>query len=113
MSAITVTDLLKLLHLGLCLAICLRVMFFRRPGTTYRWGASLLAYLIVLAAAWAALGGLLNIFTPLPAPSLGDLFLLVVLTLVIYSCRGNVMRMFYSGHDDQTEHPICRIIGGC
>lgn len=113
MSAITITELLKLLHLALCLAICLRVLFFRRPGTTYRRGASLLAYLIVLASAQAALVSLITLFTPLPAPSLGDLFLLTVLTLVVYACRGNVMQMFKPASRDEVPHPICRIIGGC
>lgn len=88
----------------ICAAICLRVFFFRRAGSVYRPLASLIAYLIIIAAGAVPLRALMN---DLPAPSLADIGLHLVLCLAIFAARGNVVELF---HTSVAENCIYRII---
>lgn len=95
---------LSLLYTVICLAICLRVIFYRRSTSTYRPIASALAYLIVLASGAAALR---TILCHGYEPGLEDIVMHAVLLMALLSSRGNVTEVF---HTREAENLIYRLI---
>lgn len=69
-----------------CVAICARLLMFRREGARHRAWACWLAYALILASAWAGLEGAMGRATVGPGALVINLFLCVA----VYRSRGNV-----------------------
>lgn len=69
-----------------CVAICARLLMFRRDGARHRPWACWLAYALILASAWAGLEG----FTGRAAVGPGALVINLFLCIAVFRSRGNV-----------------------
>lgn len=88
-----------------CSAICLRLIFFRRDGATYRPLAGAIAYIIIIAAATVPLRALLG---TAPAPGYADIVLHLVLALAIFAARGNIVELFHTSAAENCIHRFIR-----
>lgn len=70
-----------------CLAICVRIVTFRRQDSRYRVGVSLAAYALAASTGCEALSALLGLY---PANSPFMLLILLVLCVLVFRARGNV-----------------------
>lgn len=80
-------DPIALLTALVCAAICARLVAFRRDGARYRFGVSLLAYLLAASSGCQALAVLLGVYLE-HSPFV--LMILLVLCALVYRARGNV-----------------------
>lgn len=69
-----------------CVAICARLLMFRRDGARHRPWACWLAYALILACAWAGLEGLMGRAVVGPGALVINLFLCAA----VFRSRGNV-----------------------
>ena len=80
-------DPLTMMTAAVCMAICVRIVAFRRAGYRYRIGVSVLAYLLAVSSGCQALAAVLGLYT---ANSPFMLLILLVLCALVYRARGNV-----------------------
>lgn len=92
---------LTLLDAAICTALCLRLVFYRRRGAQFRPVASLVAYLITIAAGAVPLLALLD---RLPPPGPATVFLHFVLLVALLVARGNVVEIFHTSEYDNCIH---------
>lgn len=90
-----------------CGLICLRVIFYRRRGSTHRPIASAIAYFVVLASGTVTLRAMLG---NLPEPSLPDTALHLVLCLAVFATGGNVSAIFATPDADNRIYKLIRRI---
>ena len=93
-------DPVQLLTALVCMAICLRLVTFRRAGARYRFWNSMLAWVLAACAGCQALSSFLGLY-PVRSPFV--LITLVVLCVLVFRARGNVasiFRMEWSGQWD-------------
>lgn len=80
-------NLVSILAAVVCMAICVRLVAFRRDGQRYRFGVSVLAYLLAMATGCQSLATLFGMY-PIESPFV--LGILVLLCVLVYRARGNV-----------------------
>lgn len=90
-------DTLTTIDAVLCVVIVLRLVFYRRRGSRYRPVASLVAYLIAVAAGWVPI---LAVAGYLPPPELASVVLHAVLAVALLAARGNVVEIFHTSEYD-------------
>jgi hypothetical protein len=77
------------LILTLCIGTCLRIVFYQRNGSIYKWHYSFLAYVLVLSISFL---GLILLNTQIVMHPIIELFI-IWLAVGAFSCRGNVAQM--------------------
>lgn len=84
---------IALLTALVCAAICVRIVSFRRAGSRYRPGVSVLAYLLAACSGCEALAVLLNVHA-----AQSPFVLAILALLLIQAClvRGNVAEILGS-----------------
>lgn len=85
-----------------CALTCARVLLFRRSGLRYRWGISLLAWVLAASTGSIALDILLHGSHGI---SWGEAGIGVVLCVLTFIARGNVAHIVRPNHED---HPVTR-----
>lgn len=93
----TTATTLIVLDAAICAALCLRLVFYRRRGSQFRPVASLVAYLITIAAGAVPLLAMLG---RLPSPDPATVFLHFVLLVALLAARGNVVEIFHTADYD-------------
>lgn len=83
-------DPLTMMTAAVCMAICVRIVAFRRAGYRYRVGVSVLAYALAASTGCEALAALLGLY---PANSPFMLLILLVLCALVFRAQGNVARI--------------------
>lgn len=94
-------DTLTTLDAALCAVIVLRLVFYRRRGARYRPVASLVAYIIAVAAGWVPI---LAFAGYLPPPELASVVLHGVLAVALLAARGNVVEIFHTSEYDNVVY---------
>lgn len=82
---------------AICLVILLRLVFYRRHGARYRPVASMVAYIIAVAAGWVPI---LAFAGHLPPPDMASVVLHGVLAVALLAARGNVVEIFHTAEYD-------------
>lgn len=98
-------DTLTVIDVAICAVIVLRLVFYRRRGARYRPVASMVAYLIAVAASWVPI---LAIAGYLPPPELASVVLHGVLAAALLAARGNVVKIFHTAEYDNCVYRLMR-----
>lgn len=83
-----------------CILICVRLLMFRRAGRRYRFGVSLLAWLLIASSGSAALDILLHGAARITWGEAGIAGVLCVLTFI---ARGNVAHIITGPYHEQQK----------
>lgn len=88
---------------SICSAICLRIATFRRGPLRYRFGVSLLAYLLCVGTGCYALTVALDLLRGHAAPSVSPWLLIIlgVVLVLVYRAKGNVARVLQMDFQDR------------
>lgn len=85
-------EFLSLLTLAASSAVCGRLLTYRRmPGTRFRWGVGVCAWILIVCSGGQALQIL--VLGAQSHPSLLQLGILLVLAVLSFRARGNVARI--------------------
>ena len=92
---VAMADPWTLIAAALCGAICYRIAVYRRDRARYRAGVSWLAYLLAVGTGCESLLITLSVMMAKPVPTVSPflLMVLIVLLVLVYRARGNVMRI--------------------
>ena len=83
-------DSLTLMTATVCMAICIRIVTFRREESRYRVGVSLLAWALAASTGCEALAALLGLYQT-NSPFI--LLILLVLCVLVFRAQGNVAKI--------------------
>lgn len=82
---------------AICAVIVLRLVFYRRRGARYRPVASLVAYVVAVAAGWVTILAIAGHLSP---PDPASVVLHGVLAVALLAARGNVVEIFHTAEYD-------------
>lgn len=97
-------SLLPMANILICSLICLRIIFYRRGNSLHRPVASLIAYIIAIAAAATVIDALSGTHLP----SVGETVLHGVFCLALFAARGNVTDLFRTTETQNKIHQLMR-----
>lgn len=91
----TLHNVLDLMVITSCMATCLRLLFYRRHGSNFKRGVSLLAWLLITVTGSI---GMLVITGKLSGADINAVFILLLwlLTVLVFWARGNVAQLLRS-----------------
>ena len=96
------------IKLLLCTAIVLRVLLYRKGESAHRPIAAVIAYLLIIAAAWMGIDAGYALAGGRSDTNLAELFLLAILLTALISSRGNVVALFWTGDEGRLYRFITR-----
>jgi drug/metabolite transporter (DMT)-like permease len=85
-------NILDLLIIASCLATCLRLLLYRRQGSNFKRGISVVAYVLIVITGAV---GLLVLMGKMTSADINPVFIfcLFVLMLLVYRAQGNVAQL--------------------